>query len=103
MNIGGIIGFSSGGNTESDFAKQMNVTVEKCIVWSPSITADGGDVTQWGSGAIIGAAGKFHTLTDNYRNPDLSLSYKQAWADEGWPILYDQENTSATVPLLFYD
>ncbi len=105
LNIGGIIGISSGGNSEANFAKQMNITVEKCIVWSPTIKAQGGTTAQWSSGAIIGAAGKFHTLTDNYRSPDLVLTYTNAGAslDPAWPILYDQENTTTTVPLLFYN
>ncbi|MBQ9892617.1 MAG: hypothetical protein IJM35_05620 [Bacteroidales bacterium] len=108
LGLGGVIGHATGGNSETNFAKQINVTVEKCVVWCPSIKASTGNITQWGGGAVIGASGKFNTLTDNYRRPDLVLDYNQAWDEDDdsskwWPILYDQENTSASVALKFYD
>ena len=33
----------------------------------------------------------------------MTVSYNQAWSGAGWPLVYDQENTSSSVPLIFYD
>ena len=105
LNTAGILGISCKKNTATDFVAKLGITVEKCIAWNPSITAAGGTASQWGSGAIVGAAGGFDTLTDNIRRPDMTLSYTNAGASKNpaWPMLYDQENSSASVALLFYD
>ncbi len=101
LNIAGILGNGQSANSTAGTHENNNITIEKCIVWSPTITAQSGTAAQWGSGAIAGSIGGKNTLTDNFRNPDMVLTY--TCANTEWPLLYDQENASASAQMTYYN
>lgn len=79
FGIGGLVGYMN-----------VSTTIQKCVAWNSAVTAATSGSGNWSSGAIIGVTFPTGcTLTDNYRNPGMSLT---AWwvpdAD------YDQPNVS---------
>ena len=64
--VGGLVGY-------------MNIaaTIENCVAWNSSVTPGTYGSGNWSSGAVIGVTFPTGcTLTDNYRNPSMSLT---AW------------------------
>jgi hypothetical protein len=49
-------------------------SVSKCAAWNTSITPNNTGQSNWSSGAVVGVAFPKCTLTDNYRNPSMSLT-----------------------------
>ena len=64
FRLGGLIGNVANANT----------TVENCAAWNSSVPATSIGSANWSSGAIVGTAHPNCHLTNNYRNPDMSLS-----------------------------
>lgn len=91
---GGIVGRAAN-NTWTYTGSHKN-TVEKCIVWCPSIKATlAGDVNSTGgSGAVVGFTSFNNTLTDCWRRADLDFSA----SDTANNVLCDQPNCSPTSP-----
>lgn len=75
-----------------------DLTIEKCVAWGPLVTAVSIGDGNWSSGAVAGVTFPTCTMTDNYRNPDMSLT---AWwvpsAD------YNHPNVSSSSPLVVKD
>ena len=101
FNTGGIVGMGQSANSVAGTHENLNITLEKCIAWCPSVKSETGTGAQWGSGAIVGCIGGKNTLTDCIRRPDMVLSY--TCANTEWPLLYDQENASASAQLKYYN
>lgn len=80
--VGGLIGAIRQGNYDTD---KIHV-VENCIAWNPSVSSSRNDDNTESSGAIIGMAGKYNTLTNNWRNPAMVFT-------DSTEALYDQENS----------
>ena len=75
--------------------------MEYCIAWGASVVAEAGETNQWGTGAFIGSVAGGSTLTDNFRNPAMTVSYN--CANKEWPLVYDQDNSTKDKPLVYYD
>lgn len=101
LGAGGFIGQAQAANTVDGTHADIGLTVEKCIAWGTSVVAEAGSINQWGSGAFIGSVAGGSTLTDNFRNPEMTVSYNCANGD--WPKVYDQENSNKDNPLVYYD
>ena len=101
LGAGGFIGQAQVENSVAGTHADISLTVEKCIAWGTSVVAETGTIEQWGSGAFIGSVAGGSTLTDNFRNPEMTVSYNCANTD--WPLLYDQENSTPTNPLVYYN
>ena len=101
LGAGGFIGLGQGANTVEGTHADIDLTVEYCIAWGTSVIADSGETNQWGSGAFIGSVAGGSTLTDNFRNPAMTVSYN--CANTEWPLVYDQENSTPSQPLVYYN
>ena len=101
LGAGGFIGQAQTANTIAGTHADIGLTVEKCIAWGTSVIAEAGETNQWGSGAFIGSVAGGSTLTDNFRNPAMAVSYNCANGD--WPKVYDQENSTKDTPLVYYN
>lgn len=64
FRLGGLIGNINNTNT----------TVQNCAAWNSEVTPSDIASNKWSSGAIVGTAHPNCHLTNNYRNPDMSLS-----------------------------
>ena len=71
------------------------VTVQHCAAWNSVVTASDISATKWSTGAVVGAAYPTCTLTDNYRNPAMSLTAIWVPAAD-----YQHANVSASTPLI---
>lgn len=83
--VGGLIGSIKQSNYDTD----KSHLVENCIAWNPSVTSLRNNDSTESSGAIIGMAGKYNTLTNNLRNPAMTFT-------DSTEAVYDQENTDET-------
>ena len=101
LGAGGFIGQAQAANTTAGTHADIGLTVEKCIAWGTSVIAEAGETNQWGTGAFIGSVAGGSTLTDNFRNPAMTVSYN--CANKEWPLVYDQENSTKDKPLVYYD
>ena len=85
--LGGLIGVTG-----------VGLTMTNCAAWSSAVTATTIGDANWSSGAVIGVTYPTSTLTDNYRNPSMSLT---AWwvpdAD------YNHPDVSSSAPLIVKD
>ena len=86
--LGGLIGVTG----------SAALTVSNCAAWSDAVTPASYGSTNWSSGAVIGVAFPTCTLTDNYRNPSMSLT--AYWVPESD---YQHANVSSTHPLVKQD
>lgn len=66
FGAGGLIGFIS----------KDDVTVSECVAWNNTVTASSIGSGNWSTGAVVGVAFPICTLTNNYRNPSMTIS---AW------------------------
>ena len=82
--IGGLIGYMG-----------ATATVEKCAAWNSSVTPTSYGSANWSSAAVIGVAFPTATLTDNYRNPGMTLTAYWVPATD-----YNHPNVSSTHPLV---
>lgn len=98
---GGFIGQAQAANNVAGTHADIGLTVENCIAWGTSVVAEAGATNQWGSGAFIGSVAGGSTLTGNYRNPAMTVSYN--CANTEWPLVYDQENSTKDNPLVYYN
>gem|GEM_PF-773162 len=101
LGAGGFLGNGQKTNSVDGTHEDIGLTVEYCIAWGTSVIADAGETDQWGSGAFIGSVAGKSTLTDNFRNPAMTVSYNCANTD--WPLVYDQENSSPSSQLVYYN
>lgn len=81
---GGLIGYMG-----------ATATVEKCAAWNSSVTPTSYGSANWSSAAVIGVAFPTATLTDNYRNPGMTLTAYWVPATD-----YNHPNVSSTHPLV---
>lgn len=91
FELGGLIGFVS----------VTSFTLSKCAAWNASVTASSRASNNWSSASIIGVSELTCTLTDNYRNPDMTLT--AYWGTAGYIVqltsAFQQPNVSSTSPL----
>ena len=64
FGLGGIVGFQS----------SATLKLENCAAWNSAVTASSIGASNWSSGAVIGVTVPVCTLTNNYRNPAMSLA-----------------------------
>ena len=70
-------------------------TIENCAAWNSSVTAGSIGSGNWSSGAVIGVCFPKCTVTNTFRNPEMSLTaYWVPVAD------YDHPNVSSAHPLV---
>ncbi len=101
LGAGGFIGLGQSANNVAGTHADIGLTVEYCIAWGASVVAEAGETNQWGTGAFIGSVAGGSTLTDNFRNPAMTVSYN--CANKEWPLVYDQDNSTKDKPLVYYD
>ena len=101
LGAGGFIGQAQAKNNAAGTHADIGLTVEYCIAWGTSVVSEAGTTAQWGSGAFIGSVAGGSTLTDNFRNPAMTVSYN--CANTEWPLVYDQENSTKDKPLVYYN
>lgn len=95
---GTVTATSFGGGGLIGFVSAASITVEKCAAWNPSVTAGSTGSANWSSAAVVGVAFPTCTLTDNYRNPAMTLTaYWVPAAD------YNHPNVSSEHPLVKQD
>ena len=51
-----------------------NVTIDKCVVWSPVVQATTIGAENWSTGAFVGVTYPGCTITNCYRNPNMDLT-----------------------------
>ena len=85
FGLGGIVGCIG----------SADMTVGECAAWNSAITPSSSGSESWSSGAVVGITFPTCTLTDNYRNPSMSLTaYWVPAAD------YNHANVSSSHPLV---
>ena len=65
-------GFACGGLVDIVGAAAFNMS--KSAAWGPSVTAASTGAANWSSAAVVGVTFPTCTLTDNYRNPAMSVT-----------------------------
>lgn len=86
--IGGLIGLLQASNPATD----TEHIVENCIAWNPSVVSSRVNDDVWSSGAIIGVAGNYNTLTNNVRRSDMVFT-------DSSETVYDQGDTNSSIKL----
>lgn len=71
-----------------------DMSISKSAAWNSSVTASAHGSGNWSTGAVVGVAFPTCTLTDNYRNPSMSLTAYWVPASD-----YQHANVSASHPL----
>ena len=71
-------------------------SVSKCAAWNGTIAPHSVGANNWSSGAVVGVTFPTCTLTDNYRNPAMSLSAYWVPADM---TSFQHPDVSSTHPL----
>ena len=97
FELGGLIGFVA--DALSTF------TLSNSAAWNSSITANNRLSSNWSSASIVGVSSLTCTLTDNYRNPAMTLyAY---WGNNGYGVqlttAFQQPNVNSTNPLTDWD
>ena len=93
---GAVIGsFASGGLIGR--ASLPTVSVSKCAAWSASVTPKSASQTNWSSGAVCGVTHPNCIMTDNYRNPLMTLAVYCPPPTEDW----DHPNINGTTTPLY--
>lgn len=90
--LGGFIGFMN-----------TTATIEDCAAWNASVTAGTNGPGNWSSAAVIGVTWPVATITNCFRNPDMSLlaywgnatGYTYPLADD-----YDHDDVSSSSALV---
>lgn len=72
-----------------------NCKIENCAAWHSSVNPTTYGSDNWSSGAVVGVAFPTCTLTDNYRNPSMSLT--AYWVPDSD---YQHANVSSAHPLV---
>lgn len=72
-----------------------NCKIENCAAWHSSVNPTTYGSVNWSSGAVVGVAFPTCTLTDNYRNPSMSLT--AYWVPDSD---YQHANVSSAHPLV---
>ena len=85
--LGGMLGVTAAG-----------ISMSKSAGWNSSITAASNGEGNWSSGAVVGVTYPTMPLTDNYRNPAMTLTVW--WVPDAD---YDHPDVSATTPLVVKD
>lgn len=95
-------GYSRGGVVGR--IETTKVTVENCAAWNGRVRGQTG-LDKWSAGAVVGVAHPLCTLTDNYRNPDMTLH--AYWGNSGQTMslssAYQHENVSSSAALITVD
>ncbi|MBP5397034.1 MAG: hypothetical protein J6Y32_00130 [Bacteroidales bacterium] len=101
-NIAVSYGYSRGGVVGR--IETTHATVEKCAAWNGRVQGQTG-LNKWSAGAVVGVAHPLCTLTDNYRNPDMTLH--GYWGNSGQTLpltsSYQHENVSSSAALITVD
>lgn len=71
-----------------------DMSISNSVAWNSSVTASSHGSGNWSTGAVVGVAFPTCTLTDNYRNPSMSLTAYWVPASD-----YQHANVSASHPL----
>ncbi|MBR1509523.1 MAG: hypothetical protein IJ623_02595 [Bacteroidales bacterium] len=71
-----------------------DMSISNSVAWNSSVTASSHGSGNWSTGAVVGVAFPTCTLTDNYRNPNMSLTAYWVPASD-----YQHANVSASHPL----
>lgn len=85
--VGGLVGFMN-----------MAATIEYSGAWNSSVTPTSFGDTNWSSGAVIGVAWPTATLTNNYRQSNMSIT--AWWVPEAG---YQHPDVSSSSPLIVKD
>ena len=85
--LGGMLGVTAAG-----------ISMSKCAGWNSSITAASNGEANWSSGAVVGVTFPTMPLTDNYRNPAMTLAVW--WVPDAD---YDHPDVGASAPLVIKD
>ena len=85
--LGGMLGVTAAG-----------ISLSKSAGWNSSITAASNGEGNWSSGAVVGVTYPMMPLTDNYRNPAMTLTVW--WVPDAD---YDHPDVSASTPLVIKD
>lgn len=93
FELGGLIGFVENG--------LETFTLSKSAAWNASVTASSRLETNWSSASIVGVSSLTCTLTDNYRNPGMTLTAYWGNSDYGQELTtaFQQPNVSSSAPL----
>ncbi|MBP5720654.1 MAG: hypothetical protein J6W82_06270 [Bacteroidales bacterium] len=95
-NVSATGGFAAGGM--AGVTGSADFTMSYCAAWNGTITPKSYGSGNWSSAAVVGVTFPKCTLTDNYRNPDMSLTaYWVPAAD------YNHPNVSSEHPLVKQD
>ena len=88
--------FAVGGMVGVVGAAAFNMS--KSVAWNSSVTGTNHGETNWSSAAVVGVTFPTCTLTDNYRNPDMTLTAYWVPAAN-----YQHANVSSAHPLVKQD
>lgn len=93
FELGGLIGFVENG--------LETFTLSKSAAWNASVTASSRLESNWSSASIVGVSSLTCTLTDNYRNPGMTLTAYWGNSDYGQELTtaFQQPNVSSSAPL----
>ena len=88
----GIVGRASNGTWK--YGESHANTVEKCIAWNPSVTANEAGTDKGSSGAVVGFTSTQNTLSACWRNQAMSFK----GSDTAHNVLADQPDCSPAEP-----
>lgn len=92
-------GYSRGG-----FAGRIevsNISIINCAAWNSAIRGQN-TIANWSAGAVVGVAHPLCTLTDNYRNPSMTLHAYWGTSGQTYDLStdYQHRNVSSSQPLM---
>lgn len=78
-----------------------NATIQKCAAWTSQVKGQT-SIDKWSAGTIVGVAHPLCTLTDNYRNPSMTLHAYWGTAGNTHTLTTDfqHRNVSSSPPLM---